>query len=127
MMKFVLIAAGGALGALSRYTLSGWVQRLSDHPFPWGTLTVNVTGCVLMGTLMGWFAGPQLVREEYRIAVLVGFLGALTTFSSFGWETIALVNDREFGLAALNVVLNNALCLGAVWFSYRLAEKWFGV
>lgn len=126
-MKLLMIAAGGAVGALCRYAMAGWAQKLAGGTFPLGTLVVNVSGCILIGVLGGLFAGPHLIREEFRVALLVGFLGALTTFSTFGWETMAQINDGEFGLAALNVILNNGLCLVAVWFSYRLAEKWFGV
>ncbi len=127
MIKLIAIAVGGAAGALARYAVAGWVQKSASSTFPVGTLAVNVAGCLLIGLLAGFFAGPHLVREEYRMAVLVGFLGALTTFSTFGWESIALLNDGEVGLAVFNVFANNGLCLSAVWLSYRLAEKWFGV
>ena len=126
-VKLILIFAGGGIGALMRYTVAGWAQKLGNGSFPVGTLAVNVLGCLLIGLLIALFAGPTQVREEHRMALLIGFLGAFTTFSTFGWETFALINDREFAKAALNVVLNNALGLAAVWVSYRLAQKWFGV
>lgn len=77
MFKLFLIAAGGGFGAVARYLLSGWMQRLGGGVFPLGTLTVNVCGCLLIGVLSAFFAGPQLVREEYRVALLVGLLGGV--------------------------------------------------
>jgi len=127
MVKLIMIAAGGAFGTLLRYLVAGWGQRLSSGSFPTGTLTVNVTGCLLIGFLGALFAGPYLVRDEYRVAVLVGVLGSFTTFSTFSAETFALLNDRQVGYAVVNVLLSNGLGFIAVWFGYRLAERWFGV
>jgi CrcB protein len=126
MEKILLIAVGGGVGALLRYLISGWGQTLVDGWFPLGTLIVNSVGCLLIGSLGAYFAGPQLIREEYRIALLVGVLGAFTTFSTFSWETLALARDGELRLAMVNVVLTNVLALTAVWFGYRMTEKWFG-
>jgi CrcB protein len=81
----------------------------------------------VIGLLSGFFAGPQLVREEYRIALTVGVLGGYSTFSTFGLETFNLTNDGEFGLAALNMLASCSVGLAAVWLGYRLAEFWFGV
>lgn len=127
MSKLILIMAGGSVGALLRYLLAGFAQRLANGSFPLGTLVVNVVGCLLMGLAGAVFAGPHLIREEYRMALLVGFLGAFTTFSTFGAETFSLANAGQFRLAAANVLLSNGLCLVAVWFGYRMSEKWFGV
>lgn len=127
MFKLAMIAAGGAFGALARYFLAGWGQRLGNDSFPTGTLIVNLVGCLCIGLLSGFFAGPHLVREEYRVAILVGAVGAFTTFSTFGWETFALANSGQLWLALVNVLLSNGLGLFSIWFSYRLAEKWFGV
>ena len=127
MLKLILIAVGGSVGALMRYVVSGWGQAMVGGWFPLGTMVVNVAGCLAIGAAGAYFAGPQLVREEYRLALLVGVLGAFTTFSTFGWETLALVRDGETKLALANVLLTNLLALLAVWAGYRLAEKWFGV
>jgi CrcB protein len=125
--KLILIMAGGSVGALLRYLLAGFAQRLANGSFPLGTLVVNVVGCLLMGLAGAMFAGPHLIREEYRMALLVGFIGAFTTFSTFGAETFSLANAGQFRLAAVNILLSNGLCLVAVWFGYRMSEKWFGV
>jgi CrcB protein len=126
-MKWVLIAAGGALGSVLRYAIQGWVQRLTSGSFPLGTLAVNVAGCMLIGFLAAALTGPVLVREEYRIGLTVGILGGFTTFSAFGLETFNLANDGQFRLALANVVLSCGLGFVAVWGGYRLAERWFGV
>jgi CrcB protein len=127
MAKWLLIAAGGAFGSISRYAVQGWVQRAAGSGFPLGTLTVNLVGCLLIGFLTATFSGPKLIREEYRIGIIVGILGGFTTFSTFGFETFSLTNDRQFALAALNIVLSCGLGLLAVWAGYRAAELVFGV
>ncbi|MGD2111431.1 MAG: fluoride efflux transporter CrcB [Phycisphaerae bacterium] len=126
MFKLVMIAAGGAGGAVARYLFAGAAQRLHAGLFPVGTLAVNVVGCLLIGVLGAVFAGPQLVREEYRTALMIGFLGGFTTFSTYGWETLTLGETGGLRLAALNVVLSNGLGLLAVWFGYRLTIRWMG-
>lgn len=127
MLKFVLIALGGGAGALLRYLVAGWAQSLSGGSFPLGTLVVNVTGCLVIGVLAAVFAGPQLIAEEYRVAVLVGVMGAFTTFSTFGWETFSLAQDGQAQLALANLVLSNTLGLAAVWIGYRVTERIIGV
>lgn len=127
MFKLVMIAAGGAVGALLRYAVSGWAQRFVNGSFPTGTLFVNLLGCFLIGFLGAFFAGPHLIRDEYRVALLVGLLGAFTTFSTFGWETFTLANGGQLGLAVVNIALSNGAGLVAVWFGYRMSEQWFGV
>lgn len=121
-----MIAAGGASGALLRYAISGWVQTMTNGSFPAGTLLVNVLGSALFGLAAAFFAGPNLVREEYRVALLVGVLGAFTTFSTFGWETLVLVRAGQLGYAATNILLSNGIGLGAVWLGYRLGQQWYG-
>lgn len=127
MTKLLFIAIGGAIGAVLRYSVAGWAQRATTGAFPLGTLAVNLSGCLAIGFLGALFAGPWLVREEYRFGILVGLLGGFTTFSTFGWETFSLSNDGQFGLAAANLLLSNALGLFAVWLGYRVAEKFYGL
>lgn len=127
IIKWILIAAGGALGSVCRYALQGWVQRATESSFPIGTLAVNVLGCALIGFFMAAFTGPVVIRQEYRLGLVVGILGGFTTFSTFGWETFLLGNDAQFVPAALNVLLSCSLGLLAVWVGYRAAEFWFGV
>ena len=127
MTKWLLIAAGGALGSVLRYAVQGWVQRATNADFPAGTLAVNIIGCLLIGFLTALFTGPVLLREEYRIGLTVGILGGFTTFSTFGLETFSLASDRQYWLAALNVILSCGLGFLAVWVGYRAAEYLYGI
>ncbi|NLY02354.1 MAG: fluoride efflux transporter CrcB [Rhodopirellula sp.] len=126
MYKVFLIALGGGGGTLLRYFVGEWMQRWGNESFPWGTLTVNVLGCFAIGILNVALVGPFFVREEYRLALLVGVLGGFTTFSSFGWETLTLLNGDQWGYGIANFTLNNVLGLMAAWAGYRLAEYWLG-
>lgn len=102
-MSVLLVAVGGALGASLRYLLDRTVQRAHDLAFPWGTLTVNVLGSLVLGLLTGltmWGTGS----EAARMLVGVGLCGSLTTFSTFGYETIRLCTERARLLAVVNVL-----------------------
>jgi CrcB protein len=127
MFKLVLIGFGGALGSVLRYLLGGWIQRATSVSFPTGTLFINVSGCFAIGFLGMLFTGPLLIREEYRVAILVGILGGYTTFSTFGRETFMLAGDNQVLYAVTNLLLSNTFGLVAVWLGHRLAEHWFGV
>jgi len=127
MLVILLIGIGGALGSITRYALSGWVQDHAEATFPIGTMAVNVIGCFLIGLLGTALSGPLLVRPEYRMAVLVGFLGGMTTFSSFANETLQLALDAQPWRAGVNIVASNALCLIAVLLGHRLARAVWGV
>lgn len=126
MYKLTLIFLGGGCGSLLRYVIAGFVQPARGGGalavFPVGTMTVNAVGCLLIGILAALFVRPVLVSEEVRLALLIGVLGGFTTFSTFAYETFELVNDGEWGRAAFNVALTNAVCLTAAWAGYRAAE-----
>lgn len=135
MSKFLYIALGGAAGSLLRYLLSGWVQRGVQQAasgswlatFPFGTLTVNVLGCLVLGACAAAFTGPLLIREEYRVGLTIGVLGGFTTFSTFGLETFYLVEDGQFRLALANMGASLGLSFLAVWTGYRLVQWWLGL
>jgi CrcB protein len=124
MAKLLMIALGGAVGSLLRYGIAGLVQRLTGGTFPAGTLAVNIIGCLAIGIVGGWLTGPYILRDEYRVLILVGLLGSFTTFSTFGWETLELLNEHQFLRAGANVLLHNGLGLAGVWIGYRLATRW---
>lgn len=125
-LNALLVFLASGIGGVLRYALSGVMHSWWGPTFPIGTLTVNVIGCFFMGFLATALTGPVIMREEYRIAILVGLLGGFTTFSSFGRETMTLVGDGEWALAALNVILSNGLGLAAVWAGAALSVKTYG-
>ena len=129
MAKVILVFLGSGLGGCLRYVVAGWVQSWTTASFPTGTLVVNVCGCLAVGFLSAMFASPagSAVREEYRIAILIGIVGGFTTYSAFGNETLSLAADRQTLFAALNVILSVLLGLAAVWLGTRLAARIYGV
>ncbi|KAA0239819.1 fluoride efflux transporter CrcB, partial [bacterium] len=92
-MTYAYILGGAIIGAPLRYFLQGRVQELSGTTFPWGTLAVNVTGCLAIGLLATLAEDRDLLGREGRLFLLVGFLGSYTTFSAYGWETHSLLRD----------------------------------
>jgi CrcB protein len=123
MLQLVAIAGGGALGALARFWVSSGIYQLLGKSFPWGTLTVNVVGSFAMGFLLVLFLERLAAAPEWRAAVLVGFLGAFTTFSTFSIETLTLVEQGELTKALLNVLASVVLCVAACWLGLILARS----
>jgi CrcB protein len=111
----VLIAIGGAFGAVFRYGASLGVYSLLGRGFPYGTLFVNVTGSLLIGLLSVLFLERYTIDAEWRAAILVGLLGSFTTFSTFSMETLVLLEQGDISRASLNIVLSVFICLLAVW------------
>ena len=126
-LRIGLVAGGGAAGSVARYLLSGWLQSKAGISFPWGTLGVNVLGCLCIGFLGAALSGPLLLPPGYRLFLIVGVLGGFTTFSAFGWETLALAREGQMRLALLNIGLSNVLGLTAAWSGMAAARKLFGV
>ena len=122
MLNLLAVALGGAVGAGARYALTGWAaRRWADGGFPAGTLLVNVLGCLLIGLLVPFFLEERALRPEMKALILIGLLGGFTTFSTYAWEAVALIQDGQWGWAGLVFLLNNALGLGLVLVGYRLA------
>lgn len=107
--------------------LQGWLQRWSGSLFPFGTLVVNVLGCLAVGVLASALAGAAAgVRQEYQLGLTVGLLGGFTTFSTFGIETYLLASPGRYRLAAAYVAMSVVLGLAAVGLGYRAGERWWG-
>ena len=116
MANVFLVGIGGFAGSVLRYLVSGWVQNAARHPwFPYGTLAVNVIGCLLIGLVMGLIENREVFRSETRVLLLIGVLGGFTTFSTFGYETFALARDGETMKAFGNVMAQVVLGFFAVW------------
>jgi fluoride exporter len=102
-VKILMIALFGAIGTLTRYGVQGVVQIRAGSAFPYGTLLINLTGCLLLGFLGQLTLNRMLIPPDWRVALTVGFLGGYTTFSSFGWETAKMLEDGEWLRAATYV------------------------
>lgn len=113
IQKLLLLAAAGAAGTLARYAIAGLTMRLMGSQFPWGTLAVNLLGCFLFGLI--WTIGQsQRISPEASLIVLVGFMGAFTTFSSFAFETRHLLDSGRYLHASANLLFQNALGVAGV-------------
>jgi CrcB protein len=122
-MQLIAIAAGGAVGALLRFWVSTGVYALLGRGFPYGTLVVNVLGSLAMGFLYVLLLDRMTVVPELRAALLVGLLGAFTTFSTFSIETLNLIEQADFIRAGLNVVISVVACVLACWFGLLLGRQ----
>ncbi|MBK6769997.1 MAG: CrcB family protein [Ardenticatenales bacterium] len=114
MQRYLLVAAGAALGGMARYALSSAATRAFGSGLPYGTLAVNVLGCFCAGAFVTAIASRGLGAEGARLFVLVGVLGGFTTFSAFGVETVAFLNSGAVSRAAANGAANVVLGVGAV-------------
>jgi len=124
LLNALLVGSGGFAGSLLRYALGGAVHRhLPLSTFPYGTLCVNLLGCALIGALAGLAESRQLFSPELRTFAFIGLLGGFTTFSAFGFETIAMARDGDHLRAASNVALHVVVGLGLVWLAYGLASS----
>ena len=120
-MTLLVVAAGGALGAVSRYLATGWVQGLSGDFFPWGTLVVNVLGSLALGFGLVWLQA-SVASAEARQFVAIGFLGSFTTFSTFSYETVAMLRDGEWWRAGGYVAASVVVGLMAVFLGMGAAD-----
>ena len=123
-MIVILVGAGGFIGSVMRYLVGTWVNSISKKPWlPYGTLTVNAVGCLVIGLLAGFAETRDILGENTRALLLVGLLGGFTTFSAFGYETITLARDGDLYSAVANVGLQVAIGLAAVWVGLSLAHS----
>lgn len=123
MPNFLIAGMGGFIGSALRYLLSGWVQRFCGEPwFPYGTLSVNMIGCLLIGLLGGLADNRGVFSHEVRLFIILGMLGGFTTFSTFGYETLALFRDQQIFLALVNVSVHVVLGVFAAWLGYTISN-----
>ncbi len=123
MKQVLAIAAGGALGSVLRFWMSGWVAGMLGRGFPYGTLLVNVSGSLLMGFLYVVLIDKFNASAEWRALLLIGLLGGFTTFSSFSMETFNLIEAGEILKALGNVILSVSVCLAATWLGVAVGRQ----
>lgn len=117
------VGCGGFVGAILRYVITGILQKRFPHFTPAGTLAVNVLGCLLIGVLMAIVVQRPEFSQNLRLFLITGILGSLTTFSTFGYETVELLREEEYRVTFWNVAANLALGLPAVWLGWMLVPK----
>ena len=120
MIKLFYIAAGGALGTLSRYWLSGLMHRTAGSQFPWGTLTVNLVGALLIGVAWGLSQRISL-PSNIKVMLFIGIFGGFTTFSTFVFEGMTLLKDDNIKLALLYIGISNVAGIILVYAGYMLS------
>jgi CrcB protein len=126
LTTLALVAFGGGVGAVLRYTIAQVGQSLTSTSFPLGTLIVNILGCALIGLISAMLIGPlSQHREVLRLLLVVGVLGGFTTYSSFALDSFVLFDGGKIGQALLYIVLTNTIGLFAAWGCYRLGSAIF--
>lgn len=121
--QLLWVGLGGFLGAIARYGASHGVHRWLPLTFPYGTLLVNLTGCLGIGLIAGILGQRHSFPPFLRPLLMVGFLGGFTTYSTFAWETLRLGQAQEFAAAAANVLLHVSLGLVAAWLGLYIAQR----
>ena len=121
-MDTLVIGFSGALGALARYILSQWAKDWNHTPYPLGTFMINITGSFFIGLIMTLAIEKFVISPKWRLAITSGFLGGFTTFSTFAYETIQLINNGRFGLAMLYAIASIAFGLIGAWVGISLAR-----
>jgi fluoride exporter len=116
------VGLGGFLGAIARYLVGGWVAARAGAIFPWGTFVINVSGSFVLGFFLAFAQDRPWVHPHARLMFAVGFIGAYTTFSTYSYESIQLMMDGQFALAAFNIIGSVALGLAAVFAGIALGS-----
>jgi len=122
-MTWLSIAVFGGFGCLSRYLVSGWVYALVGRSLPYGTMFVNILGSFLLGLLMEGSLRSTLMSPEVRMGITTGFMGGFTTFSTFSYETVRLLEEGSYMQAGANVLLNVTVCLVFAGLGIYLARQ----
>jgi CrcB protein len=122
-MQLLYIGIFGGLGCMARFLASGWTYQLFGRSLPYGTLLVNIVGSFLLGLLMTFGLRGTLLPPELRLGLSVGFLGGFTTFSTFSYETIRLLEEGSLWQAGANIILNLLLCLFSALLGVLVARQ----
>ena len=122
MINYLVVSAGAAIGGALRYGISSFIQKHISVIFPYGTLVVNIVGSFILGFIMFYLNEKELIGNELRLFLTIGFCGGFTTFSTFSYETLNLFLETEYLLAIYNVLLNVVLCLIGIYLAYLLSK-----
>ncbi len=123
MNNILLIAIGGAIGSVSRYGCQKWIYQLYPNPFPLGTLVVNILGSLLIGLFFGFSEKGNIMSPEWRLFLTTGFCGGYTTFSTFSFETLALLKEGNYSYALMYIILSVLFGLMAVWLGTIIVKS----
>ncbi len=122
MLRVLLVGCGGFLGSVGRYLVGGWVQAFMATSFPWGTLTVNSVGSLLLGLVLALSLERGWIGVEWRLFLAMGLCGGFTTMSAFGFETYSFLREGSYFLAAMNVAANFVAAVVGVWIGDLLGR-----
>ena len=122
MQKYLLIAAGGALGSVARYWVGSTISGRIGTKFPYGTIVINISACIIIGFTLTYFGKRADLSAAWRFLVPIGFIGAYSTFSTYEWETLSTLRSGAFLMAALYAVGSLVLGLAATWCGTALAD-----
>jgi len=122
MIGYLMIALGGAAGAIARYEMTNLIQHRTHVGFPYGTFVVNITGCLVIGLVIGLLDEHVLANPNWRLLIVTGFIGAYTTFSTFEAETFNAVTTGAVAVGAANIVASVVLGYLAVWLGVVAAR-----
>ena len=122
MTNLLVIGIGGFIGAIVRYLVSGYFYNLYGNKFPYGTLAVNIIGCLILGFFITLVEGKFIISPQMKSFIAIGLLGAFTTFSTFSFETLVLVQRELYLSAFLNIIISISAGLLAVWLGIILAK-----
>lgn len=125
MGQTIAVALGGSLGAVARYWTSIWLARWLGSAMPWATLSVNFVGSLLMGLLFVVITEKFNLSDQWRLILMVGFLGSLTTFSTFSLETVSLMQHGRLVAAVVYVIISVVACVFGCLVSFNLATRYF--
>jgi CrcB protein len=126
LARFLMVAAGGALGSMARYWVGGWAPRVFGQAFPYGTLIVNTVGSFLVAVIMSVGLRTTAISPNLRLFLTVGVMGGFTTYSSFNYETLALFQQRLWMTGVLNMAVTGLGCLLAGVLGLALAQVTIG-
>jgi CrcB protein len=127
LQNYFIVFFGAGIGGVVRYWGTNFIYKFLSPTFPYGTLFVNVLGSFIIGIVMYYLDSNDLINQELRIFLTIGFCGGLTTFSTFSYETINFLKENEFLFAGLNIIANVLITLVALFIAYKLSKLLSGV